>query len=166
MNNKPILALLIVISALNLVLTTWLVIELHRPGQLNGPKRTASLPEELSAAKRDAIFEQIKNLYNAQNYDEMYAIFSREVQVRVPKADFIASMEKLEAAFNHIEEGAYSNYEFIGNQNGKAFYNLYYTVRLPKSAISSKGSLKITVAVVDGNVGIYGIYLNSIMEQL
>ena len=56
------------------------------------------------------------------------------------------------------------NYEFVGDQGGKAVYNLYYTVRLPKSAMSSKGSLKVTVVVVDGKVAVYGIYLNSIAQ--
>jgi len=73
-------------------------------------------------------------------------------------------MNKLKATFSDIDDGAYSYYEFVGNQGGKAIYNLYYTVRLPKSSISPKGSLKITVIVVEGNVAVYGIYLNSITQ--
>jgi hypothetical protein len=164
MSNKPILAVLIVISALNLALTTWLVIDSNRPNQLSGAKQTSPLPAELSASKRDAIFEQVKNLYNTQDYDGLYAIFAREVQVQIPKDQFIASMDKLRATFSDIEDGAYSYYEFVGNRGGRAFYNLYYTVRLSKSAISPKGSLKITVVVVEGNVAVYGIYLNSITQ--
>jgi len=164
MNNKPILALLIVISALNLALTTWLVIDSHRSTQFNGAKQTSPLPAELSSSKRDAIFEQVKNLYNAQDYDGLYAIFAREVQVQIPKDEFVTSMNKLKATFSDIDDGAYSYYEFVGNQGGKAIYNLYYTVRLPKSSISPKGSLKITVIVVEGNVAVYGIYLNSITQ--
>jgi hypothetical protein len=164
MNNKPILAVLIVISALNLALTTWLVIDSNRPNQLSGAKQTSPLPAELSASKRNAIFEQVKNLYNAQDYDGLYAIFAREVQVQIPKDQFVTSMNKLKAAFSDIDDGAYSYYEFVGNQGGKAIYNLYYTVRLPKSAVSPKGSLKITVVIVDGNVAVYGIYLNSITQ--
>ncbi len=30
--------------------------------------------------------------------------------------------------------------------------------------MSSKGSLKVTVVVVDGKVAVYGIYLNSIAQ--
>lgn len=90
----------------------------------------------------------------------MYAIFSREVQVQIPQAEFFTSMQKLKNAFGDIEDGAYSYYEFVGNQNGKAFYNLFYAVRLPDSAINSKGSLKVTVAVVEGNVSIFGVYLS------
>jgi hypothetical protein len=164
MNNKSILTMLIVISALNLALTTWLVIDFNRPNQLSGGKQTSPLPAELSASKRNAIFEQVKNLYNTQDYDGLYAIFAREVQVQIPKDQFVTSMNKLKTAFSDIDDGAYSYYEFVGNQGGKAIYNLYYTVRLPKSAVSPKGSLKITVVIVDGNVAVYGIYLNSIAQ--
>jgi hypothetical protein len=164
MNNKPILTVLIVIGALNLVLTTWLLIDSRRPAQSSGAKQTSPLPAELSSSKRDAIFEQIKNLYNARDYGGLYAIFSREVQVQISKTEFTASMEKLKATFSDIEDGAYSNFELAGNQNGKVFYNLFYSVRLPKSAMSSKGSLKITVIVAEGKVAVYGIYLNSIAQ--
>ena len=164
MNTKPILAVLIVIGALNLALTTWLVIDFHRPNQLSGAKQTSPLPAELSASKRNAIFEQVKSLYNAQDYDGLYAIFSREVQVQIPKAEFTTSIQKLKTTFDNIDDGAYSYYEFAGNQGGKAIYNLFYTVRLPKSAMSSKGSLKVTVTVVDRSVSIYGIFLSGITQ--
>jgi hypothetical protein len=164
MNDKPILAVLIAIGVLNLALTTWLLIDSHRPTQSSDGKQTSSLPAELSASKRNAIFEQIKSLYNAQDYDGLYAIFSREAQVQIQKDEFIATLNKMYATFNTIEEGAYSYYEFAGNQGGKAIYNLYYAVRLPKSGIGSKGSLKVTVVVVEGNVAIYSIYLYSIPQ--
>ena len=164
MDNKRILTAIIAIGVLNLALTTWLVIDSNRPKQLSGPKQSSPLPAELSAAKRNAIFEQIRSLYNAQDYDGLYRIFAREVQVQIPRAEFTASMEKLKATFSDIEDGAYSHYEFIGNQSEKALYNLFYTVRLPKSAISSKGSLKVTVAAAEGNVSIYSIYLSSMAQ--
>lgn len=162
MNSKPILAVLIAICTLNLALTGWLAIDLHSSVKSGAIKEAAPLPAELSDSKRTAIFEQIKALYNAQDYDGLYAVFAREVQVQIPKSEFLASMKKLKDAFSDIEDGAYSRFELAGAQGGKSYYNLYYTVRLPKSAISSQGSLKITVAVAEGKVGIYGIFLNSI----
>jgi hypothetical protein len=164
-NNKSILTVLILIGSLNLLLTTWLVFDSHRPTRLNGNANEISpLPAELSATKREAIFQQIKNLYNAQDFDGLYAVFSRDVQVQIPKAEFIESIKKMKSTFDNIEDGAYSYYEFVGNQGGGKIYNLYYTVRLPKSIMSPKGSLKVGVTVTEGNVGIYGIFLNSLTQ--
>jgi hypothetical protein len=164
MNSKPLLVMLVVISALNLGLTGWILIDLRSTTQLSSENRISPLPPELSASKRDAIFSQVENFYNKQDYDGLYAIFSHEVQVQIPKEQFIASMQQLKTTFGDIGEGAYSYYEAAGGRGGKSFYNLYYIVRLPKSVISSKGSLKITVVVGDGTVKLYGIYLSGITQ--
>jgi len=162
MNSKPILAVLIAICTLNLALTGWLAIDLHSSVKSGAIKEAAPLPAELSDSKRTAIFQQIQALYNAQDYDGLYAAFAREVQVQIPKSEFTASIKKLKDTFSNIEDGAYSHFELAGTQGGKNFYNLFYTVRLPKSAISPQGALKVSVAVDEGKVAIYGIFLNSI----
>jgi hypothetical protein len=165
MESKRILAVLIVFGALNLALTMWLVIDLHMPTHLSGSAiKNSPLPAELSASKRDALFDQIKNLFNTQDYDRLYGNFSREVQVQIPFAEFKTTMEKLKATFGDIEDGTYSYYEFVENQNGKNFYSLFYIVRLPKSSISPKGALKVTVIDVDGKVNLYGIYLSGVTQ--
>ena len=164
-NNKSLLTVLIVISAINLLLTTWLVFQPHsQPGSNNEMNHARSLPAELSAQKRQALFEQVKKLYNAEDIDGLYLLFSPDVRVQLSKAEFDSTIRKLKATFNNIEDGAYSNYEFVGRQGGKAYYSLNYVVRFPKSSISEKGSLKIGLTVAEGNVGIYGIYLNSLAQ--
>ena len=159
MNSKPLLAFLIVITALNLALTSWIAFDLR---SLN--THTSPLPAELSESKRDAIFEQVKKYYNAQDYDDFYAIFAQEVQAQIPKIKFISTMQTMQSTFGNIEGGTYSSHEFAGNQHGKSVYNLFYTVGIPKSTISPRGSLKITVTVSEGKVEIYGVYLFAITQ--
>ena len=159
MRAKPLLLVLTVIAALNLALTSWVALDLRELKTHNSP-----LPAELSDSKRDAIFEGVKKLYNAKDYDGLYAIFSPEVQTQLPKTKFIDTMHTMESTFGNMEGGVYSSHELAGNQRGKSFYNLFYTVGIPKCSISSKGSLKITVMVADGKVEIYGVYLFAVTQ--
>lgn len=161
-NCKSLLTVIAIAVVLNLGLSVWLVIHTHSSSAATATEKTSPLPKELSTAKREEIFDQIKRLYNIRDNDGLYALFARDAQVQLSKSELVSTMDKLFSTFGKIEDGAFSNYQFAGRQGGKDFYVLKYAVRFSNpSALSAKGFLRVNVAIAGGQPTIYGIFLGS-----
>ena len=151
----------------NLLLTAILFTKVFtQPSEAAAAHHSVPLPKELSSAKRQELFNQLQGLYNAQDTNGLYNILAKEAQLQLTRQNVAETLVKLRKTFGNIEDGTYSHYRFLSETGGKQAFVLIYTVRFADAkTFSSKGTCRMTVAVSEGQVEIYGFYIGSVSDS-
>jgi hypothetical protein len=89
----------------------------------------AALPESLSAgADRMILFDKIKSLYNAKDFDGIFSLFDASIRVQLSKEKTSKLFEQLYGMTGKIKNGAFGSYEVQKGQGGVRNYTLTYPI--------------------------------------
>ena len=158
---KSIYATIIVLLVANLVATVWFGVE-RNSSPASKIESENGLPEHIDKKVRDGIYEQFVNAYNGRDYDAMYNIFSDSAKAQIDKEGTFQVLAQLVEYFDSIEQGGFSHSEFLGHQGDMKQFKLVYPVKFGKnSKFGTTGNLYITIAVRDGEYGVWGFNLRS-----
>ena len=157
-NRKGIFYIILTLLVLNLVVSTLIFIILlpviHHGRQVAASETQSSLPAGLNSdQERIDLFEKFKELYNNKNYEQLFLMFDKAVQIQLGKVTFSEQLEGLHEFFGEIESGAYSHYAVDVSSGVKEFV-LFYILKV------TKGSKKATLTfnIVQQNDEPYRIY--------
>lgn len=102
----------------------------------------ATLPAGLDThAGRAALFDKIKLLLNAKDYDRLYVLLDETVRVQFPKDKFTKNVEDIYSITGEILSGAYRSYDIRTEPGGVKKYDMRYPIDTEKG----KAAMLITV---------------------
>ncbi len=153
----PLLYVITTLLAINLVATLWLTTtnlqERQSPTTVGG-----ELPEILTAAERDRMFQEFRTNYNAKNYDALFEMFHKAVQIGLNRENTMAAIIGLRQQFGLIKEGVYANYQYLGKQGQYDTFKLHYAVKLGNEGDRS-GRVMIDVIFDGEHYGIQSFFI-------
>jgi|GEM_PF-2677740 len=127
-HRSPLLYVILCMCILNLLVTGYLFSKVTSMSS-GSVADQAVLPDGLSAgADRMILFEKIKSLYNAKDFDGLFSLFDESIRVQLQKEKTNKLFENLYAVTGQIKNGAFGAYEVQRGQGGVRNYTLTYPI--------------------------------------
>jgi len=141
-NKGLILYVILCLSFANLLATGYLVFQSRKQPAAPLEPAKAPLPAGLDTrAGRAALFDKLKLLLNAKDYDRLYLLFDETVRVQFPKDKFTKNVEDIYSITGEILSGAYRSYDVRTEPGGVKKYDMRYPIDTEKG----KAVMLITV---------------------
>lgn len=127
-SRSPLQYVILCLCILNLLVTGYLFSKVTSMSS-GAATEQAALPEGLSAgADRMILFEKIKSLYNAKDFDGLFSLFDESIRVQLQKEKTNKLFENIYASTGQIKNGAFGMYEVQSGQGGVRNYTLTYPI--------------------------------------
>ncbi len=162
MKTHPLLYLLTVLVALNLLATGWLVHAVSTR-TVGSEQQASDLPEVLDSVERARLFGEISSRFNAEDFSGLYDRFDDLAKVELDRADTIDLMRKMRIGFGSVSDGIYSHHELTGDSKGRKSYTIYYRAKLTGGEMipETTGYLKALVFTSGQSYGFTGFSVNA-----
>jgi hypothetical protein len=159
--TNPILYVIIILLAVNLLGTFWLINKVHEQPRKLVSKSTdqESLPDYLTKEVRKEIYKKFEEAFNSRDHDKFFNLFSDFARAQMDQSQANASYDHLLSIFGEVSNGLFSYYEFVERQGNLRKFNLYYFINLPDKPL--KGKLRITITDDGKEYGIIGVNMNT-----
>lgn len=153
--TNVLLSFILVLVLLNLALTGSVLMK-----QTVQPNVLHDRAESLDSSIAKAWGEKISAMYNQQDHQALYALFSEQAKVKISYQQLQSQLEKLFQLFGEIEKSAFVSAEKIGEKGDELYYKLLFNIRV-KEASKRLASLTISVVTKDNEVSLYGVRINA-----
>lgn len=158
---KSIYAIIISLLIANLVATVWFGVE-RNSSSASQIESKNGLPKHIDKQVINGIYERFVAAYNGRDYDALYDIFSESAKAQIDKEETVEVLTQLVEYFDSVVQGGFSHSEFLGRQGDMKQFKLVYPVKFgEKSKFGKSGNLYVTIAVRDGEYGVWGVNLRS-----
>jgi hypothetical protein len=146
---------ILVLVLLNLVLTTSMLQSQSFRSNIENNKI-----EKLNTSTAHAWGKKVINMYNQQDHQGLYALFSEQAKVKITPQQFQSQLKKLFQLFGEIEKSAFVSAEELGKKGDQLYYKLLFTIRV-KEASKRLATLTVSVVRKDNTVSLYGVLINA-----
>jgi hypothetical protein len=137
--DRPLIKLILVIVALNLIVTAvmagvFVIAIIGNMDKSNGEStELAPLPQQLATEEgRAQLFEDFKINYNSGDFDQMLSMFGEAHQLELREKGFEKTLETIQKVTSRIDDGAYLRYEFEKLGSGLIQFHLFYNISSPE----------------------------------
>lgn len=156
--SNVLLSVILALVLLNLALTGSLLIkQTAQPIVVNQTERA---PDSLDPAIAKAWGEKVTTMYNEQDHQALYALFSEQAKVKISHQQLESQLQKLFNLFGNIEKSALVSADKVAEKGGELYYQLLFNIRV-KEASKRLGTLTISVVKNDRKVSLYGVRINA-----
>jgi hypothetical protein len=141
-----LLGVILIALLCNLGATGYLITLSRQSDVVGAASTTESLPTGLnSVQEKMLLFERIREPYNLQDDQSVYALLDPLAQADLPQEKIIEQLSLLFQITGKIENGVYSYYEYKGISQGRKWYILYYRIQ----TVRGPATLNITIGQTD-----------------
>jgi hypothetical protein len=102
--------------------------------------------------------DKVARLYNDQDHQALYALFSKQARVKISPEQLESQLEKLLMLFGDIEEHAFVKTSKLGEKGQAQYYQLLYNVRVSENP--SPATMTLSLVVENDAVSLYGLRTN------
>lgn len=162
MKAHPLLYLLTVLVALNLLATGWLIHGVSTE-PVGAEQQVTALPGMLDGAGLAGLFGEISSRFNAEDFSGLYDQFDDLAKVELDRTETIDLLRKLRVGFGAVSDGTYSHHELTGDSHGRKTFTIYYRARFTGGEMipETTGFLKALVFTSEQGYGLTGFSVNA-----
>jgi hypothetical protein len=150
-----LLGFTLILVLFNLILTASVLQKQNVQGNIVNNKI-----ESLKTSTAHAWGKKVIKMYNQQDNQALYELFSEQAKVKITHQQLKSQMEKLLELFGEIEKSAFVSSEKVGYNAGQQYYKLLFTIRV-KEASKRLATLTISVVTKDNIVSLYGVRIHA-----
>jgi len=153
--TNVLLSFIVVLLLLNLWLTASVLNK-----QASQPYALNNGVESLDSSIAEAWGEKVTGLYNLQDHQALYALFSEQAKVKISHQQLERQLKNLIRLFGKIEERALISVEKMGEKGTDVYYKMLFDIRV-EDASKRLAKLTLSVVIKDNKVSLHGFRINA-----